>query len=519
MELAMSNTDALTPAASRFPAKAVWLVALLFCGVNAIAADRTWLNPVSGNYSDGTKWTAGVVPNGDEGVYLNNYTNNSAFTITLTAAVTNTRMQYLDAPATARNTTTLDLSGYGYAVTNTGIGGPDALFVNRFGGAGKTIILQVTNSAATAATFEVQRFTITGVANGLGMLNLAGSNTVLQARKSDHYIGYVGVGELNVKNDATLLWQGAPQIGAGVTGVGTLRVSRATMNCNEAISTTLFLPRRGRGMWLIEAGSSVGITNTTVKPLLYMGDGAPDSITPSFGCYGELLVTDSSVMTNYGSVTVGSIGSARITARGGSTLHSTGQLTMGDGKAGYVYSSSTNENRYAYGSLLATDSGTLVHFDGAAYIGLFGYADCTVSNGATMRVRHTNGTQVDDRSSLTVANARYESTKLTTVTNSTLGFMLGDIPKTTALIALSNNLVLANPTTLKLTVLPSATLNAGDTVTLLTYAGSRTGTFLGLPEGAAFFASGRRFRIYYGDGSNDAITLKVTPMGSTVLVY
>ncbi len=96
--------------------------------------------------------------------------------------------------------------------------------------------------------------------------------------------------------------------------------------------------------------------------------------------------------------------------------------------------------------------------------------------------------------------------------------MGGGPPHADAYIKTTTAVTLDADAMLEVGVLGSATINPGDTVTLLKYAGTRTGTFKDLPEGAAFFANGYRFRIYYGDGSNDAITLKHLPLHTMILL-
>lgn len=491
--------------------------AMLFCsamltglsgGLNA--ADRVWTSPISGQFSDTARWTGGLVAGGDDNALFQNYTNFSAFKVTLTGATTNQRLRLLPS-ANTRFAMTLDLAGFPYAATNTI---SEALVVNQSGTAGTLVALTVTNSDAAATVFEARRFRIAD-STGAGVLTLAGLNVGMQVAKTDNYVGAGGAGSLTIADGASLFWSGAIYVPAGGAAFGTTRVTRASLVVNNPSSGgTLGIGRRGKGIVYLD-GAYVSRTNTTYLLGINVGDGAPDS-GPVVNSFGELQMSGGSVATNLGEVKIGNLAGGRAVVAGGSTLHTLSQMSMAHGSGGNY----ATTNYQCYGSLLVTDDGSRVQVDGPRVtVGTYGYADVVVSNHAVMGVSGSEGMTLDDRSGLTVANARLVCTRLITTTNSSVTFMLGDLPRNSPLVALSGNLTLASLTTLGVKVLDGTSLNVGETISLLSYAGSRTGTFQDLPEGAAFHAEGRRFRIFYGDGSNDAITLKYLPQGTTLMVY
>lgn len=67
-------------------------------------------------------------------------------------------------------------------------------------------------------------------------------------------------------------------------------------------------------------------------------------------------------------------------------------------------------------------------------------------------------------------------------------------------------------------LLPGAVLTPNEPVTLLIYGGSRSGTFQNAPAGSSVQIAGSRFRLDYGDGSNDAITLTYAPTGTDLIL-
>ena len=178
----------------------------------------------------------------------------------------------------------------------------------------------------------------------------------------------------------------------------------------------------------------------------------------------------------------------------------------------------TNDN--AYGLFVVSNANSVALFKRVVFTHTAGYGDVVVADNARLSVTNT-GTGCDilikPRCKLTVSDAFAETQTLTTYSNSTVRIVLGARDHASAYIKTAT-LGLNAFSKLEVGVLPNAVLETGDTVTLLTYTGTRNGTFKDLPEGADFFADGYRFRIYYGDGSNDAVTLKYLPLGTMIRV-
>lgn len=179
----------------------------------------------------------------------------------------------------------------------------------------------------------------------------------------------------------------------------------------------------------------------------------------------------------------------------------------------------TNDN--SYGLFVVSNANSVALFKRVLFASQAGYGDVVVADNARLSVTNTGTScdiQIKPRCKLTVSDAFAETQTLTTYSNSTIRIVLGARDHASAYIKSTVAVTLNAYSMLEIGALPTATLNTGDTVTLVQYTGTRTGTFKDLPEGTAFFADGRRFKIYYGTGSNSAITLKVVPSGTMIRV-
>lgn len=485
------NTQIRTCSARGQAFAAAWLAAALLSGP-AMALNRDWSSAVNGNFSDGTKWSGGAAPGSGDTARFYGYANGAAFKVTLDNPVTNTSMM-LTYGAGATFDITLDLAGYDYTLTGTALG---TLAVN-WNGTGSSELLNVTNSAGTPSLFDVGTFDI-GYLNGCtGVLNLNGSGVRMRqsATPSDAHVGALGQGTLNIRNGASLGRQSMLMLGWQAAAVGTVRVSRATLYFYGAGAGSLYPGVSGRGTLILENGATCGTSNSSPAYALYLATQASGT--------GEIQVVSGSAVTNAGAMIVGWLGRGKATLTGGSSLHTTSYLSLGNTAS-------------AYGSLLLSDTGTVARISGANRLGSSdgGRGELIVSNGAAMRVG--DSTLLYANSSLTLANGRYDGVACISYANSSLGFMLGDRPHNSPYMALASYLTLTDPTTLKLAVLENATIPPGDTVTLLTSAGTLTGTFKDLPEGAEVAADGYRFKISY---AGNAITLRrLLPRGTVVMI-
>ena len=273
------------------------------------------------------------------------------------------------------------------------------------------------------------------------------------------------------------------------------------------------------GYFVVEKGGSMKLSS-----YLEFGNGIIQNVTWGFAtnlfAYGEAIVRNpGSSMYVAGNLTAGVAANGAIHVLDGGTLTSgsTSILYLGYGIAGSPVL--TNDN--AYGLLVVSNENSSVTLRGLRCGYIAGYGDVIVADKARLSVTNYGVNamvELSKRSRLTVSDAFVETYNLTAASNATVRVELGSRDPASAYIQLTNNLKLDAHTELEVGVLDNATLSAGDTVTLLTYTGTRTGTFKDLPEGADFFADGYRFRIYYGDGSNDAVTLKYLPLGTMIRI-
>jgi hypothetical protein len=244
--------------------------------------------------------------------------------------------------------------------------------------------------------------------------------------------------------------------------------------------------------------------------------------------YGEMVVRNpgSSVQVS-GDVQLTTVANGALYVLDGATLLTTGANSTLYMSLGYVgtnaYSGSqpayTNDN--SYGLFVISNANSVANFKRVTFANVAGYGDVVVADNARLSVTNSSTAAsilLSNRSKLTVSDAFVETYFLNVVSNSTIRIVLGARDHASAYIKLmgSTSLTLNANSMLDIGLLPNDTLNAGDTVKLLTYTGTRTGTFKDLPEGAILYASARRFKIAYGDGSNDAITLKYVPLGTMI---
>lgn len=251
----------------------------------------------------------------------------------------------------------------------------------------------------------------------------------------------------------------------------------------------------------------------------------------NLNAYGEVIVRNPGSSLNIATtVQLTTVAKGALYVLDGATL-TTGASSILYLSLGYVPQSVTtrtgglvvtNQTAYtnvnAYGLFVVSNANSAANFNNVRFGPYGSYGDVIVADNARLSVTNGSGGSIvlSPRSKLTVSDALVETPALTTVSNSTVRIELGARDHASAYIKLTAGVTLNAEAKLEVGVLGSATLKPGDTVTLLTYAGSRTGTFKDLPESTAFFVGGYRFRIYYGDGSNDAITLKYLPLGTMI---
>ncbi len=287
------------------------------------------------------------------------------------------------------------------------------------------------------------------------------------------------------------------------------------------------------GYVIVEKGGTLKTPNVSLSGGLnhYYGGSNPAywGSETNVNAYGELIVRNpGSSLQVSGDIQLTTVAKGALHVRDGATLltGASSVLFMSLGNVGTnAYSGSqpayTNDN--AYGLFVVSNANSVANFKRITFANVAGYGDVVVADNARLSVTNSSvaaSILLSNRSKLTVSDAFVETYFLNVVSNSTIRIVLGARDHMSAYIKLmgSTSLTLNANSLLEIGVLPSATLNPSDTITLLQYTGTRTGTFKDLPEGAAFFVDGHRFRIYYGDGSNDAITLKYMPLGTMIQV-
>ena len=253
----------------------------------------------------------------------------------------------------------------------------------------------------------------------------------------------------------------------------------------------------------------------------------PGSVT-NLDAYGEIVVRNPGSQLSVGTtLQITTVAKGACYVLDGATLTSgaSSSLILSYGfVAASVTGTTTNQTAYtnvnAYGLFVVSNANSSANFNNVRFGPYGSYGDVIVADNARLNVTNGSGGYITltSRSKLTVSDAFVETKTLTTVSNSTVRIELGARDHADAYIKTTTLAALNADATLEVGVLDGATLTPGDTVTLLTYTGTRTGTFKNLPEGSAFFVGGYRFRIYYGDGSNDAVTLKYLPLGTMIRV-
>ncbi len=350
------------------------------------------------------------------------------------------------------------------------------------------------------------------------------------------YVGKAGTNmpTLVVSNGAACRFHGELLIGQGgdtwysysPKANGKLVVT-GTNSCLEANSITMSAlageygtaGSTAGGRLVVEQGGTLesqgNIQVSTGINHYYHASGKNPGSETNVNAYGEVILRNpDSRMTVGGDLQVTGYANGAVYVLDGATLssaHVTGTTTN--------HPAYTNDN--AYGLFVVSNANSVALFKSVLFAYQAGYGDVVVADNA--RLSATNaGTgcaiQITPRCKLTVSDAFAETQTLTAHSNSTIRVVLGARDHADAYIKTAA-LTLDTHSKLEIGVLAGATLKPGDTVTLLTYTGTRTGTFKDLPEGAAFTADGYRFRIHYGDGSDDAVTLKYVPLGTIIRIH
>ena len=336
---------------------------------------------------------------------------------------------------------------------------------------------------------------------------------------------------INVGSGGDTWYSYSPKANGKLVVTGTNSYCEASSLSSSALAGEFGTPgSMAGGSYVVENGGTLkslgGISLSTGLIHYYPANNLNPGSETNLNAYGEMIVrnpgssfkvtTDVQLTTVAkgalyvldGASLISGVNSALYTSIGYIPVHITGTTTN---QPAY-----TNDN--AYGLFVVSNANSVATFRSVLFAHTAGYGDVVVADNARLSVTNGTGGNITfkNRSKLTVSDAFVETLTLTTASNSTIRIVLGARDHASAYIKATTAVTLNANGLLEVSVLDSATLNPGDTITLLTYTGSRTGTFKNLPEGSAFFADGRRFKIFYGDGSNDAITLKYVPQGTMI---
>ncbi|MDZ4199097.1 MAG: hypothetical protein U1E27_07420, partial [Kiritimatiellia bacterium] len=322
-------------------------------------------------------------------------------------------------------------------------------------------------------------------------------NPILIVTNGGSFVGSAANHHINVVEGGGTVNQVNPNANGHliVTGSGsyleTHRLTLGTLAGN--------LSGTGGGTALVEAGGHMKIRN-----VLQMGIGRTVAGTNALA-YGSLTVRGSGSFAQIGArLTAGLAGNARVSVENGGVLQMGPwqDIVLGEGYAsGYT-------NDQARGELEVTGAGSRVETR-RMNAGIVGWGEVKVSDGAELKALGDSTAQVTlaPRSRLIVENAWVQSLALN-ATNASMDFALGTHAGSVPMVNLgTGSLVLSGQVELTLSVLPSASLSAGQTVQIISY-GTRSGTFAGLADGARIAANGYEFTIHYGSGS---VYLTVVP--------
>jgi T5SS/PEP-CTERM-associated repeat protein len=332
-------------------------------GILTVGAINQWAAPVSGNYSDGTKWSNGSPPASSDPAIFNTGST-SGYTVTFTGAAAGDHIQV------ANDTVTFDLSGNTYTLSNTGTSTP-SLMVG-VGGTG-VLTLKSTGAAGTLATGYVsigqavgdsgtvnlndpnvawtvsQTLSLGGsstVTGGVGVLNMSGGSLTiagtLRAWNTNSAInlsgGYLKVGTLTLSNPSELNWT-----------AGTLEIS----NSNPTLSATGSLPANltvSSNMALKVSGSSAIFSVNTGTGNTFTIDGG--NVTTALGTSPAIeIATTSSVSSAIAVKDAGTVSSATVLIG----YSGTGSVSV-DGKG-----SQWNASQDVYDAYSGTGSLSITH--------------------------------------------------------------------------------------------------------------------------------------------------------------
>lgn len=338
------------------------LAASLLAVMPARGAVIDWINPGTGDWSDGGNWLGGVPTSNDSAIIDNggtarisgpgaaadvtvigNSSSGSGF-LTIDSGGTLTNLNGRIGNATGA-TGQVTVSGNGSAWTSNG----DALY----GASGDgTLLIEnggaVINQGGTIAQGIDSTASVT--VSGAGSSWISNRNTT---------VGSGGIGILTVSAGASVSTELNASIGNGSTSIGVATVSGAGSAWNiDGAFSSFFVGLTGNGTLTVSDGGVVNVTHDS-------------TIAQNTGSTGDVTVTDTgSSWTSGGTLTVGRRSNAFLSVRNGADVDSSAGIIGGDSGAS--------------GTVAVDGTGSTWTNTNALQVGLDGSATLIIRNGGVV---------------------------------------------------------------------------------------------------------------------------------------
>jgi len=340
----------------------------------------TWTAAVSGNWTDPTKWSAGVVPNGSSTATI--AVTGTSYTVTISSSDTASSLYIDSANATVSDNggllslaTTLNLAIGTFALSNEGSISASSITVGSLGvltsDGSSPISASVTStgliSVSSGGTLDLTGGgSLGGTISGAGTLELNGAGVTFTSTAST----LAGNGNLNIDGNATLAVD------------STLSTSLALSFGGLSINSTGFLTGDGT---LTTSGTTT-ITPNGPLPVAYVGGSLTWTNTGTVNDSGLVYLgisgTDTESIDNQGSFNlIGDYAQVKLNTNGDpSTFTNTGTLAS-TGSTQSIFQAFINNT-----GLISVSSGSWLDLAGGGSLG------GTITNAGTLELSGTSST-------------------------------------------------------------------------------------------------------------------------------
>lgn len=384
------------------------VAAVLICGAASVLGAANWVGD-SGNYTNQTMWSTGVVPGDYELVY---FSKSGSYTVTVDGVVTNGYAEFNGAGSAYGVTLALDAGDTFVVRTNLVVkGGSVAKPTRAAVNGGKVEVLVSGNGAG-------------GLIGQNGELYL--TNTVLSVASGGYF--YVGCG---VSNNVFVVGSGSCYTGAQVV-VGDQGASCCNRLEVSGSGAQIAVPGAQIRLGLSGCGNAMVVTNGGLVKLGYFGLGTnPTGNSNRLNCVNaDFMIASSGSQTLFGgkgSYNLATFGAGgRLTASGGANLTVGGdtggsfnRLRFSDGAL------ATNANPFCIGNTTSstnnivevTGAGTaFVNTNGSVLVGVAGLTNAlVVSDGASFV--STKGDLICGQNATAIGNYMVASGSVVVVSN------------------------------------------------------------------------------------------------------